>query len=849
MSNFTQQEATLKFSALSFRTEYTETALRRTVPIENSAPDGYMKIIQALVRASTKNDALLEIPQITSRYALESDKPPKNVIQNIAALSNQPFPIIISEKVINPDTNKTKVSSLVNPLTGESVAERYARVKLSRLGKLMTRYYKNIPVDGLDFYKSIVPLSLLRESTPWSTGYKGQMLPLNPKEIFQLMVKMIDYNSPMVEDEDLKKIFRGFDVGENYNIYIKSDSLISLYTMGEASCVIMPDIEIDRSKNTILFKKYAYASCSNDLHNHLVKRIQDKREYKTFKYRPTISVEGPSVRVLVTEWKGTDEEILAELYKDRRITKTLYLRHNVIRQRTKEEMDEINSSSMGFNPYDFELDVMPVYETLWRCIQWELEAKVGFRRLELADLREKLKYDVLLEKVTRPEVAKIVNEYNQYSKDKKERLAETCKKGSDILPEGFNSWEIDIIYEKSSNEILGKLFHREEFQDLYLTTQRKIKELEDIIANPTILMGEIKDELEQEINCGQYERKSKVFFTKEDSTIKSIRLEPRPEWDEEDVPCTIYYNATHLRRGFGKNIYFNDFKPAMSLNTTTHSKIMYMYQDKDGAERCEVMEARKIPTSISSMHLGLFRGILPVDMDESILIWTSHSRFKVIEGIQPTPLNFNEGEFIRGWVYHNAPYLDLRVKVGDMDGVQRVSASEFKFFKSGLKDTWDNIGSIYDMMSRFEDDEYIYLMRGNIKDKQKFERVLLKSRQANPIPIDNTNFYIFSPSLERYIDNVFVWKWNDVALTIEHHMPAQKRLIFKEHVYLNKKDKISKSIKDSVEARVMKSRIRTNVNDINDMFIIARTTKGYKNFDINTIEKNKQYIDKRLLEV
>ena len=97
------------------------------------------------------------------------------------------------------------------------------------------------------------------------------------------------------------------------------------------------------------------------------------------------------MRVLVTEWKGTDEEILAELYKDRRITKTLYLRHNVIRQRTKEEMDEINSSSMGFNPYDFELDVMPVYETLWRCIQWELEAKVGFRRLELADLREKLK--------------------------------------------------------------------------------------------------------------------------------------------------------------------------------------------------------------------------------------------------------------------------------------------------------------------------------------------------------------------------------------------------------------------------------------------------------------------------
>ena len=66
---------------------------------------------------------------------------------------------------------------------------------------------------------------------------------------------------------------------------------------------------------------------------------------------------------------------------------------------------------------------------------------------------------------------------------------------------------------------------------------------------------------------------------------------------------------------------------------------------------------------------------------------------------------------------------------------------------------------------------------------------------------------------------------------------------------MNKKDKISKSIKDSVEARVMKSRIRTNVNDINDMFIIARTTKGYKNFDINTIEKNKQYIDKRLLEV
>lgn len=72
-------------------------------------------------------------------------------------------------------------------------------------------------------------------------GHKGEMQPLNPVELFKIMDKMLEINSPFLDKSFVLENFRGIDVESDYVCYINTKSLLSLYSKGEAIVLIIPD--------------------------------------------------------------------------------------------------------------------------------------------------------------------------------------------------------------------------------------------------------------------------------------------------------------------------------------------------------------------------------------------------------------------------------------------------------------------------------------------------------------------------------------------------------------------------------------------------------------------------------
>lgn len=912
--------------AKSLREEYTSTALKRSANIENCAPDGYFSLIHAVALTAFDGHPV-PVSSVREKYN-SGVKDSKDIMENCGVLTAQPFPIIESTKKRSLNSDEVINSPLYDESTGITVQEKYSNVVLSELGRLLTRHYVDKELSQIENYNSIVPLGLLRKSMPWTMGHKGEMQPLNPSELFKIIDKMLETNTPFVSPEFILENFKGVDLGPNYDIYTNTKSLLTLYSKGEMSLIVVPKIEIRRKEMKIVIKRPPLDSTTKKLITYLRQKSIEKgpNQYNYFNFSPKVDMVGNEAHINVKKFNTNDDKLIYEDFlRDTRIAKKIYIKNESILfkedpvtrsslaedsilgepvdtikvsdimkstdKMSKEELktlkmedfvkmldkfsvkelerranddnydgelpEEVLKSSKEIrnstNPYNFELDLMPVYEVLWRCILGERKlVQVGLKK-KLKELLEQLKDDLLMEKATRPEVAQLIYKL-QPDKNREQLLYQQTRKGSEVLEEGFELWEVEEIYKSRGNNILPNIFSRDKFKDLYKKTQKNIDDMEEKINSPEILNKMIRNDISKFIKDEKYQRKSEVHFipdfgeefsTKKDKVRIKDQITITSRHDNLDLPCTLYYNGKEVIRNYGVNMYFNSFVPLFELNTTNYSEIQVITSNKNTNEiNMAIMKAKDIPLTRTLMfgkdssNIEEILGIVPVEEGKKFILWTNKNRFYVYDKMPGYNFGIEPDEKILGWEYYDKQFLDLRTS----KGILTVEKTEFPQFKKGLKPVYNNLGNMYDMYNKQFSDKVIRI-RNNItgRDHKKQRRVLWKTKYAQPIDLaPNMYDYVFTPHRTRYFNGIYIHKWKDFGQSkFEKYLPP-KKVKLTEYAMTEDNTTVTKKLYNNILKEFHRKPEEDEVGDLNELghiFLIARFTNSYLDFDLEEFEK------------
>lgn len=906
-------EQSIASLTMAYREEHTSSALLRSANIENCAPDGYFKLIHSCALA-TKDGQAKTIAEIR-KVAADSKKPIKDVMENLGRITAQPFPIIDSSKRSGLQSTTMIESPLYDISTGNTVAERYASVNMSKLGKLLTRHYMDKGMNDIEFYNSIVPYSLLRRSMPFAMGYREEMYPLNPKELFIIMREMIKANSPIIPSAILEENFKGFDLGDGYNIYMTPESLIELYTNGVSSFVATPDVKIDRKNKELIFEMPPLDSTSRKLRNHFIEIHGDPvKGYKTFSYDIDVKLVGKRVLLQIESFNGTDEDIKKELLNSSFITVKKAISNTTIRyhknkkvtrpedsilgkvimpkvltdyepfksmsedklraltpgqiktlvSKNKELPDILNSKTAyedivmgltnredsfseygGKNPYTYEIDKAPIVEVLWECIEGERALQLENVKKKLESLKDKLKLDLLYEKASRPEVAEIIYKYQKERQETRIRLLlETFPKGSEKLPEGFEKWEAEEIYKYTGNNFLARIFERKRFENEFLTTQKLIDGLQDKINNVSKLDEDILEDLDLVINDKRYDRKSNVFFLKDEALTKLTKVTPTHFWDEKNLPVSIYYDEKMMVRSYGINLYVNQFQPKMELRTRNDKIIGILYTAKDSSTQMQVVRVKDIPKNgYLPLPAGL-KGIIPLYEDSDITIFTNKAKYYKYTKIPKISFDFEFDEYVVGFLAEPYRYIDILCS----RGVQTIDMLNVKYFKSKFNKLGNNIRNLYDVRARDElnNDIVIPVPWGSYYVSQY---KLLKTFEGSPISLGtNNNNKVFSDHLALFVDSIYVPKWRYINFDIkdDKYRPNRPIIINEYGIAGDGKDPISQELINKFKIIGNDIRLGNNV-DYKLKLIITNATPSY--FDINIKDPDfYNIVDQRILE-
>lgn len=899
----------------------------------------------------------------------------KNVEVNLGRLTAEPFPLIESRKRVSDESNKEVPTPLYDVVSGKTVQLRYARVGLSELGKIYTKHYKNREPEDGGYYKSIVPVSLLKRNAPWSTGHRSDMIPLNPEELFKIMVYMLENNTYEVPADFLAEHFRGFDVGPEYTVYLTSKALKTLYAAGEASVYIVPDIEIDRDSKILTIKAPPYTTTTHSLAIKLLEMISNGLEpFRTFHYGPNIKDYRKGLQIPLLKINGTDEEIKRELFLCPEIARKFYIRHEILRYSKKEskklekkdiktdtnislltvndllelfskqELDEMGFShfinkfeassepennadtenadesdlnwdkniyttkeEVVFSEYEtlkynelilenyniiqnrvkdktyneylvsargeaellgmdvsentdpFMVDLVPVFETLWNCIKWEIDNYRIDIREQINDLSYDLEKNILLEKATRPEVAKVINELNM-DELKHTKLAELCYVGSELLPEGFTMDEIRTIYKRNANEVLPKLAHRKDYISEYERLLKAKQDLLDKLEDDEQIRKEIAEELRNYIKSRIFRRKSKVKFFREEEKItylddtRLLAMTYNRNWENnEDIPISLYIEPRKnlIRKSYGVNINQVEFQPAISINCLAKDRFAYFFFDaKSNKIKASVINPMKLPGNAQANLMPFYRGLLPVNQPYTIFFWTNKNKYFILDPDKSiyNSIKLDPDESIVGWetIYPENKYLYMLTKstFKDSYGIQIVDFDTFKRFKHPSK-LWDNLGKLVDVWSigdpEIEDiGLFIHTHRGTLIDNQTPPSTrIYKPRTSHPTRImAKVAFPSFSRHLEFFVNGLYLWDPTMLPTIDECKHTSNKRPWIMETSYVQQWDDTSKKYKKLVEEVI--SNRKNNKDAINRkdrlLVTISRNTGTYEKLDLNQIK-------------
>ena len=877
--------------ANEFQQDYTINCLRRTAPNDMYLPATFLK---ALVQINylCKNDS--NAPCIKGDKVIESlgstlggnVKTSLSTWEDICRMTADPFPLFVSEKDKN-ETGDFVRTPLYSVGTGFCAAQRYSTVGLSYLGEIACRHYKDRQFGQIDEFKSIVPLALIRKKImPWTLGHSSMMFSFNPHELFALQQCQLKHflaapekvKKPwMIPENELAAIFKGPDLGFGYKGYITNKSLAALYYLGKGNVTVVPEIKIDHVNDVIRFTMPPLDQISSDFVMHINYRLEGMHgldKFTTFTAYTECKPGAVAIEITDVDFIGSDSEILDELYSDPVIRSSTLLSDVVMKDKTycdisDEEralIEEIrNSDVQDAALEDFELDIVPIGELLWHHVQCEYDNRLAEVRKQLEEAREQLEVFLFLEKVTRPGVNDKINDILRDKtlriNDKKMELSKlfyinSPTRDKELLPEGFNDWELrEITCVNTKNGRTGLnisliLFERDTYKDMWRDAQAEIDRLQSYIDQPGIIYGWIYDALEEWKKHSEFQRKMPMTF------ISPVVIEEAADftadfaidddsWRKLVMPCTLYYNDRYLVKSYGRNINFipnseEDVKMKFpyALNALTTDEIIvftpYGFEEyKLSAFPCAIADAEtEIKGIVPKSHELEILVIVGRIVDEGDGVFTRYPcSFFVIPPGGPTDyFELDEDDKIIGWCYLNKKYVEfLGQSINDELSYVKIPTEEIPRTEeiTSLPETFD---IVLDVQATDEESTAIPLLNkafdstfAGVDDVVKHWDDAVENSFI--ILDDNEYFPYFSTHIEFYAGHIYIHCWEDLGIVMHEYLNHGKKSFLPELAWVRPDDKQTALYSATIKRKVTSLRSRLTL-------VISASTYGYTEYSV-----------------
>ncbi len=618
-----------------FLNEYSKVTTLRTTPGPNLhvTAESVLRAVDLAVKGSPTSLSKIDI---VDSYLAEIGKVGESSFGVLARMTSYPFPLLTGGKIKDLKSSYVQHSSLINALTGKPIAPRYSRVGLSELGVYATRHHRGAKMSQGVIHKSFVPISLICPTMPFTLGFKSEMHPLNPGELFSLMVEMINQGGKELPDETLQKYFKGIDLGKNYIVCCKSEGLMYLYGSGKGIFTVIPRIEIDRQRNMIRVLAPRFKGNSKDLKDYFLNHLRGlqagdpyslENDLKSFSYTD-IGLNGGEFYFKNVRFNtNNDMDVLNELWAHKEIKNTVHV------------------TNTSVDPSTLKKDIKPIKDVLWQHILDEEEMVTKEFRDKLEALKEELFLSHLLEKVTRPQVAEIIKSLlTDLGRESKltHLLGEDAStpEKNQYLPEGFSAREIALIWSQNENikvdgltiNILSILPYRKKYESLWVKIEDKIKEILDILNNPYKIREIVRRDIEELAKSGRYERQSVVKFLAEQTytsliDTSSIRFQPLQYirlYDKHRLPVTLFYSDKAIFKNYGKNINIIGYNVRShgylkaGINCMNDERIAVFYNNGES----EILSVASLnhATILPRQNLAI-KGIIPInDKDKYLLM-------------------------------------------------------------------------------------------------------------------------------------------------------------------------------------------------------------------------------------
>lgn len=889
-----------------FQKDFTTNCFKRTAPYHYTLPVSFARIllgVNALSKGSSKSESL-KLDEIIAYLGSKEGgglKTGDTVRKDLCRMTADPFPLLESAKDKNMGLTSTKdwyAAPLYSMATGLCAAARYSKVGLSYLGEIAVGKYaklygKNIKQIGA--IKTIVPLALLRKKTmPWTLGHKTVNYSYNPAELFMLQARMLDQAADpnnktpwLLPDSTVAEIFKGPDVGDHYIGYMTNQSLMSTYHLGVGSMTVVPEIVIDRTANTIEFKVPPLGSTSFDFIDYLNNRSIGKdpetgKVYPKFTtFEITRRIEESDIRVVIRDviFKGTDDEIIQEIYSDSNIRITTPLNNTIL---LDDSEDTVKMSVLEENIQDgaldsFKADVMPIHELLWRHILDECDIRVELLKREIKDLEEQLQIERFLEKVTRPAVAHEIGRlHNELTRSITEpnypggRLnfktlltrafsLQSTQRDSNLLPEGFCTWEIEEIASESAKSgrtglnILNAMLYREKYQDRWKVTQDRLQVLQAKKDNRSLIYAEIRQDLMRYASLTRFARKTKMHFVEELRMDKDENIDYNFNfntqlWDTLYLPCTVYHNGRYVVKSYGRNINIIPTSEADSnmvfthaLNATTNDQI-YVFRGRS----YDVYHMSQI--RCSPMDFGSVDAIIPFSPDKEIMVLLESvsyneelkaytynpSRYFIIPaGGLTNYINIESDERIKSWCYLDKKYVEFlgyslkpnkqtyaRIPTEEIVRVNEPTYLPYQF------------EVVTDIQATDSDDQSVPLLSNEFDGTSlPTEALYAHWPKEDDVTVLNTIFkdvkYMdyFSTHMECYSDKLYMTNWKKINLVVYQYYTHSKKAIINELIWCRPDDIISTKFDSMIDHKASAFRSKLTL-------MVSYNTAAYEDYNI-----------------
>lgn len=515
-----------------------------------------------------------------SKYYVAGDRPLGN---DLASMSAEPFPLITSHTGTDATMEKIqKLTSFKDKMTGSTTGLRYMIVQFTKLGAEYMKYMEYFPKTYSITNNSLVPINIkshipaeLFKTTVFRTLGKGaNMYPLNPSEVFYTMYQLLEegYDIPVSQ----LRHFRGFDLGNKLNtIYMKPESLASLFDIGISTFVERVSVTIDIENGRVLFHSHPSKYYGETFVNNVQKQVKRSNYVIGHIYfdpeRPPISEVSSGILLEYSNVRfATDDIQQLQLEIEAALSNELFVEYHHYAQQS--EVGIVDNIEV-----DLKIVSKSVRESMIDAIENFREIKRLQYQSEIDKIEEELKENIIKEKVTRPYLSRKIqslllepNDVRIYGL--KEFVDEKHKEDPDLYPDITVAEIRDYVWVSNSNDILANLNNsgHERYKALIERQLKEIERLKEKLKEENIT-EEIKQVYYSLSTIKDFYRKSPVEFLNDSLDIESreLLLEATDLLGQAQgvLPHKVHYFPNYpLSTTLGENLP-KDFRPLYTVRT------------------------------------------------------------------------------------------------------------------------------------------------------------------------------------------------------------------------------------------------------------------------------------------